>query len=76
MYDPIHVLDEARTGPDWDKVNIFTMRCGAQCFWMGDGDPVPWLDWYLEQNADKATCILCIAGTPDCLDATREAEHV
>jgi hypothetical protein len=41
------------------------MYCGAACWLDTDGAPVPFLDWYGETHASRATCRECRAAMED-----------
>jgi len=59
-----HVIDEARSP---DDAEIWVMWCGASCFILDDGAgedagmPVPPMDFYAEEWADRANCPGCRA---------------
>jgi hypothetical protein len=56
MVDDVHILDEEKSP---ETALVWTMWCGDQCC-VFDGTIVPeGFDFFLEQNASKATCSRC-----------------
>lgn len=53
----IHILKESVSSPE---SSIWTMQCGDQTIADDDGNTFPTTDFYLENEAHKATCPRCI----------------
>lgn len=53
----IHILRESISPPE---SIVWTMHCGDQCIANDDGELIPNLNFYLENESEKATCPRCI----------------